>query len=167
LHAVFQADSGAVLALIAGEDDDEEADEGTNALLRRVRLFDAIAAGFGIDAEGREELARERRTAGAEDDAEARKQADRVFRALGRSLRAALIEDEAEDEAGGMMGMLRGRVKQVTEGIPVERRAELVKTLLHLSSVRLAGNDPEVERLAYVLWQRAREGLRRAPGRRR
>jgi hypothetical protein len=39
----------------------------------------------------------------------------------------------------------------------------LLPTVLHLSSVRLGGADPEGERLGYTFWQRALEGLRRAP----
>ncbi|HVY41299.1 MAG TPA: thiopeptide-type bacteriocin biosynthesis protein [Polyangia bacterium] len=160
LHAVFQADSGAVLALIAGEDADDE----PGPLVHRVRLFDAIAAGFGFGAEEREELARERRGAAGEDDAEAHQEADRVFRALGRRLRTALAEDQDENDEGALLAALRRRVREATQGLRVERRAPLVKALLHLSSVRLAGHDPDGERLGYVLWQRVREGLRRAPG---
>ncbi|MES1164273.1 MAG: thiopeptide-type bacteriocin biosynthesis protein, partial [Verrucomicrobiota bacterium] len=70
LHAVFQADSEAVLALIAAGEE--------HPVVTRVRLFDAIAAGFGLDPAAREELARERR--GSEADAEMRQESDAVFR---------------------------------------------------------------------------------------
>ncbi len=161
LHALFQADSQAVLALIGGGEKDP--------VVTRVRLFDAIAGGFGLNPAEREELARERRGADGHADAEMRRQSDAVFRAQAGAMRAALIEDE--DEEGGLIGRLRRRIGEVVGGISVggisvARRRVLLKTALHLSSVRLMGGDPDGERLAYVCWQRAREGLRRAPGRR-
>jgi hypothetical protein len=48
-------------------------------------------------------------------------------------------------------------------GWPSARRALLLPTVLHLSSVRLGGPNPDAERLGYTFWQRALEGLRRAP----
>ncbi|HSS40792.1 MAG TPA: hypothetical protein VLT58_18645, partial [Polyangia bacterium] len=133
----------------------------------RVRLFDAIAGGFGLNLAEREELARERRGAEGEADSEMRREADVAFRAVAAAVRAALIEDEDEDGDGDVVRGLRGRLGEVVGGIAGRRRGELLKTVLHLSSVRFMGGDPDGERLAYTVWQRAREGLRRAPGRRR
>ncbi len=158
LHAVFQADSEAALALL------QRADE--HPAVMRARLFDALAGGLSEDRTAREGLARERRTAaerGVADEAAWRREADAAFREHGRALRSALGAAAAAGDggAGEVTATLRERV--AAAGLPAARRLVLLRTLLHLSSVRLAGDDPDGERLGYVFWQRALEGLRRAP----
>jgi thiopeptide-type bacteriocin biosynthesis protein len=160
LHAIFQADGEAVLALL------ERADEHPGVM--RARLFDALAGGLGYDGAAREALARERRT-GAErslpGDAESRREIDAAFRAHSRALRAALAGDQAATtDLGEAMQSLRERVASAAAELTSERRPVLLRILLHLCSVRLAGADPDGERLGYIFWQRALEGLRRAPG---
>ena len=142
----------------AGFAGDGEADP----VVTRVRLFDAIAAGFGLDGAAREELARERR--GIEDDEEKRRAADAAFRQVARALRAGLggDQDSDADPIAAMRERIAGAARTFDEG----RRGTLLRAVLHLSSVRLAGADPEGERLGYTFWHRAREGLRRAPVRR-
>jgi len=156
LHAIFQADSEAVLALL------RRADEHPGVM--RARLFDALAAGLGDDRPAREAVARERRAAAESSlagDDEARREADAAFRAQARALRAAL---GAPAGSGDAIDTLREQVAAAAGALPPARRPALLRTLLHLSSVRLAGDDPDGEHLGYVFWQRALEGLRRAPG---
>src|SRR6185312_17227289 len=152
LHAIFEADSEAALDFL---------DQDEHLAVKRVRLFDALATGFGLDAAGREAVAAERRAAaesstGAGPDE--RREADADFRTEARALRAALRGEPAEP-----LRRLRARVSGAVAGWPSARRAVLLPTVLHLSSVRLGGPDPDAERLGYTFWQRAREGLRRAP----
>jgi lantibiotic biosynthesis protein len=156
LHAIFQADSQAVLALLQRHDE--------HPGVMRARLFDGLAAGLGHDRAGREAVARERRTAAEAamaDDDELRRDADAAFRAQGRALRAALATPAG---GGDAIDTLREEVAAAAGALAPDRRPALLRVLLHLSSVRLAGHDPDGERLGYVFWQRALEGLRRAPG---
>jgi lantibiotic biosynthesis protein len=156
LHAIFQADSQAVLALLAAGD--------AHPAVTRARLFDAIAAAFGLDAADREEVAGARRAAAEhamDPHPDARREDDAAFRAHARELRLAFGEDQHQPL--GVLPTLRARVAAGVRGFAPARRPVLLSTVLHLSSVRLAGGDPDGERLGYTFWQRAREGLRRAP----
>ncbi|HXU62739.1 MAG TPA: thiopeptide-type bacteriocin biosynthesis protein [Polyangia bacterium] len=158
LHEIFEADSEATLAFL---DESETENADAHPAVERVRLFDAIAAGFGLDAAGREAVAAERRAAAESSTGagtEERREADADFRAQARTLRAALRGEPAEP-----LRRLRARVAGAVVGWPSARRALLLPTVLHLSSVRLGGPNPDAERLGYTFWQRAREGLRRAP----
>jgi thiopeptide-type bacteriocin biosynthesis protein len=152
LHEIFEADSQAVTALL---------EENEHFSVQRARLFDAIAAGFGLDAAAREAVAAERRAA-AERSTDAgpdeRRQADAAFRTEARTLRATLSGERKDP-----LRRLFQRVSGAAAPWPAERRDVLLPTVLHLSSVRFGGDDPDGERLGYVFWQRALEGLRRAP----
>lgn len=154
LHEIFEADSEAALAVL-----DEH--EHEHVAVKRARQFDAIAAGFGLDAAGREAVAAERRAA-AERSTDAgpdtRREADADFRTQARALRAALRGEPSEP-----LRRLRARVTAAVDGWPSARRAALLPTVLHLSSVRLGGAAPDAERLGYTFWQRTLEGLRRSP----
>ncbi|HVU50849.1 MAG TPA: hypothetical protein VHL80_09190, partial [Polyangia bacterium] len=55
------------------------------------------------------------------------------------------------------------RTRHATRALTAARREALAPSLLHLASVRLGGPDRDLERLAYTLWERSLEGLRRAP----
>ncbi|HEY4394128.1 MAG TPA: thiopeptide-type bacteriocin biosynthesis protein [Polyangia bacterium] len=150
VHALFQSDSEAVAGLL----DDPELDRV--AVL--PHLFDALARGFGLDLPARHALGRERRRAAeawTRLDAEARKESDAAFRHQARPLRAAL---------GGTPPPLPHHEAQVADAARCLTRtdpAQLLPTLLHLSSVRLIGPDPDGERLGYTFWERTLEGLRK------
>ncbi len=155
LHQIFAADSEAVLTLLADDGDQPE-----HRAVTRARLFDTLAAGFGLDPTEREAAAAGRRAAAetsTDAGAEQRSLADAEFRAEARTLRAAL--SAAPPEA---LGRLRARVAEAVRPWSAARRHALLPTVLHLSSVRLGGPDSDGERLGYTFWQRALEGLRRS-----
>ncbi len=152
LHEIFQADSEAVLGLLR---------ERHDQAVQRAQLFDAIAAGFGLDVAAREAVAAERRAAAerfTESDPDQRQETDAEFRTEGRTLRALLSGDRSE-----LLRNLFERVSAAVAPWPSARQKVLLPTVLHLSSVRYGGADPDGERLGYTFWQRALEGLRRAP----
>jgi thiopeptide-type bacteriocin biosynthesis protein len=165
-HAVFESDSDAATAVLALE---AGADDVPDRLTSMVRALDALARGLGLDLEARHGLASERRAAAEATDpslGEARATADAAFRARARALRSALGAP-ARDAATRAFEAHAARTARATRRLPAEARAALAPSLLHLACVRLAGPDRELERLAYTCWQRALEGLRRAPATRR
>ena len=88
LHAIFEADSEAVTALL---DSDPELDR----IATLPALFDALARGVGLDLTARHALARERRNAAdvwTRLDGQARRESDAGFRRHARLLRAALSD---------------------------------------------------------------------------
>jgi thiopeptide-type bacteriocin biosynthesis protein len=161
LHAIFQSDSETAAALIAFDVSDPT--------LLLVEAFDALASGMGLDLAQRHALARARRSAaelstGPQD--EDRLQADADFRRHGHALRAALSGTGAgaarsDTGAGAVLADHRARVAAAARGLPPAARTRLLPTLLHLCAVRLAGPDPDAERLAYTFWERTLEGLRK------
>jgi thiopeptide-type bacteriocin biosynthesis protein len=162
VHAVFESESDLACALLARAPDDDEAPERLTPL---VRTLDALARGLGLDLEARHALARARRAAAeatAPVDAERRAAADLAFRARARALRAALGAP-APEAATRALEAHATRTRRATRAQPTAARAALAPSLLHLACVRLAGPDRDLERLAYTLWERALEGLRRAP----
>jgi thiopeptide-type bacteriocin biosynthesis protein len=165
-HAIFESDSDAVCALLDQRLDKGSADEATSKLVSLVRLLDALARGLGLDEAGRHALARARRAdaeATAAFDDEARREADAAFRLHARALRAYLGAGDVERA----LEAHAARTARATRRLPGDARAELAPTLLHLACVRLGGPDADLERLAYTLWERTREGLARAPTRSR
>jgi thiopeptide-type bacteriocin biosynthesis protein len=157
-HAVFGSDSDAACALVALERAGGEADR----LAAAVRALDALARGLGFEGEARHALARARRAAAeatAPVDDEARASTDAAFRARARALRAAL-GGAARDGATRALEAHVARTARATRALSPAARAGLAPSLLHLSCVRLAGPDRELERLAYTCWERTLEGLR-------
>ena len=150
VHALFEADSEAVSGLLVDPDLDR--------IAALPQLFEALGRGLGLDLTARHALARERRRA-AEAwtglDAEARHESDAAFRHHARALRAAL--GAAPSPLAHHEAELTGAARGLTE----TDRARLLPTLLHLSSVRLIGPDPDGERLGYTFWERTLEGLRK------
>jgi lantibiotic biosynthesis protein len=150
VHAIFETDSEAVSGLLADADLDR--------IAALPRLFDALAHGLGLDLSARHAVARERRRASAawtRVDAESRKASDAAFRHHARALRAALgalPRPLADHEA---------RVVRAAGDLTEIDRRQLLPTLLHLSAVRLVGPDPDAERMGYIFWERALEGLRK------
>jgi thiopeptide-type bacteriocin biosynthesis protein len=164
VHAVFESESDAACTLLGLSREDAEADERLAPL---VRVLDALARGLGLDLEARHALARARRSAAdatAAVDEEGRAATDAAFRARARGLRAALGAAEP-DAAASALDAHAARTVRATRALPVGTRAALAPSLLHLACVRLAGPDRGLERVAYTLWERTLEGLRRAPPR--
>jgi lantibiotic biosynthesis protein len=170
LHEIFESDSAAVAALLA-EPELEPAP-------RLARAFDALASGLGLPLEQRHALALERRRA-AESSTDAsderRREADAEFRRFGHALRAALgdgtiglAQGEHRDRATAVLAQHRAQVAAASRALLPAARLRLAPTLLHLCAVRWAGAAPDLERLAYTLWERTLEGLdreaRRGPG---
>ena len=127
-----------------------------------MRALDALAAGLALDPPARQALALERRRAAtreAEDD-EAAAQADALFRACGRTLRAALRGPVPGDPDAAAFDDYRARVAAAPP-FAATALPRLIPTLLHHAAVRIAGPDRDAERLAYVCWQRTLEGLAR------
>jgi len=163
VHAIFESESDAACALLALTPDED----ATERLTPLVRALDALARGLGLDLEGRHAAARARRAAAeatAPVDAEGRAAADDVFRARARALRGALGAT-TRDAATPALEAHASRTRRATRALPPAARAALAPSLLHLACVRLAGPDRDLERLAYTLWERTLEGLRRAPPR--
>ena len=159
LHAIFQSDSETAAALLGAPEL-----EPTTTL---ARLYDALAGGLDLDLVARHGLARQRRDAaeawtGVDD--EARREADAAFRRHGRALRAALAgPPAAADPARAPLARHGAQVATAARRWTAATRARLLPTLLHLTAVRFAGPDPELERLGYTFWERALGGLRRSP----
>jgi thiopeptide-type bacteriocin biosynthesis protein len=155
VHAIFEADSEAVAALLAG---DPELDRMATLPL----LFDALARGLGLDLAARHALARGRRNAAdawSRVDGETRRESDAGFRRQGRLLRAALTDPPP------LLTRYEARVAEAARALKETARARFPSTLpslLHLSAVRLVGPDPEAERLGYTFWERTLEGLRKS-----
>ena len=155
IHAIFEADSEAVAALLA-------ADAELDRIATLPALFDALARGLRLDLASRHALARERRRAAeawTRLDADARKESDALFRHHARSLRAAL------GAAPAPLAHHEARVAAAARDLTETARARFLSTLpslLHLSAVRLVGPDPEAERLGYTFWERTLEGLRKS-----
>jgi thiopeptide-type bacteriocin biosynthesis protein len=168
LHAIFESDSAAAATLLA------EPELEPAPLL--TRAFDALASGLGLDPRQRYALALERRGAAESWTAagdERRREADAEFRRCGRSLRAALggeTTDQAQGRGGDRATMVlaqhRDQIAAAVRELPPAARTRLAPTLLHLCAVRWAGTDPDLERLAYTLWERTLEGLDRQARRR-
>jgi thiopeptide-type bacteriocin biosynthesis protein len=159
VHAIFESESDAACALLALDED------ATDHMTPVVRALDALARGLGLDLEARHAVARARRAAAeatAPVDAEGRAAADDAFRARSRALRGALGAT-TRDAATPALDAHAARTRRATRALPPAARAALAPSLLHLACVRLAGPDRDVERLAYTLWERTLEGLRRAP----
>ena len=155
VHAIFEADSEAVAALLA-------ADPELDRIATLPALFDALARGLGLDLAARHSLSRGRRNAA---DAwtrlggEARRESDAGFRRLARPLRAALTAPPPS------LTRYEARVGKTACDLTETARARFLSTLpslLHLSAVRLVGTDPEAERLGYTFWERTLEGLRKS-----
>ena len=155
VHAIFEADSEAVAALLA-------ADAELDRIATLPALFDALARGFGGDLAARHALSRERRNAAdawTQLDDEARRESDAGFRRHGRPLRAALADPPP------LLTRYEARIAEAARYLKGTARARLLSTLpslLHLSAVRLVGPDPEAERLGYTFWERTLEGLRKS-----
>ncbi|HZL21339.1 MAG TPA: thiopeptide-type bacteriocin biosynthesis protein, partial [Polyangia bacterium] len=169
LHAIFESDSAAAASLLA-EPERERAPLLTWA-------FDTLASGLGLDLPQRHALALERRRAAESwTDAgdERRSEADAEFRRVGRALRGALggrTSGHDPDASGGdrpaaVLSRHRAQVAAAARDLLPAARARLAPTLLHLCAVRWAGPDPDLERLAYTLWERTLEGLNRQAHRR-
>jgi thiopeptide-type bacteriocin biosynthesis protein len=161
-HAVFESDSEAACALLALE---AGADDVPDRLTATVRTLDALARGLGLGLDARHELARARRAAAEATDPvddDARAAADAAFRERARALRAVLGAT-ALDGATRALDAHAARTGRATRRLSTAARAALAPSLLHLACVRLAGPDRALERLAYTCWERALEGLRRAP----
>ena len=155
VHAIFEADSEAVAALLA-------ADPELDRIATLPALFDALARGLGLDLAARHALARGRRNAAdawTRLDGEARRESDAGFRRHARPLRAALTDPPP------LLTRYEARVGEAARDLKETARARLLSTLpslLHLSAVRLVGPDPEAERLGYTFWERTLEGLRKS-----
>jgi thiopeptide-type bacteriocin biosynthesis protein len=152
VHAIFEADSEAAAALLAG---DPELDR----IAALPPLFDALARGLGMELAARHALARGRRNAAdawTQLDAEARRESDAGFRRHARSLRAALTDPPP------LLARYQAQVAEAARDLKDTARAQLLPSLLHLSAVRLVGPDHEAERLGYTFWERTLEGLRKS-----
>jgi thiopeptide-type bacteriocin biosynthesis protein len=160
VHAVFESDSALACALVAGGARDPAPDR----FVRLVGSLDALARGLGLDLAARHRLARasrdaeERLAAAGHGDGEDRAERDRAFRHLARDLRAALARP-----GRGAHAAHAARTARATARLPADARAALAPALLHLACVRLAGPDRDAELAAYTFWERALEGLLRAP----
>lgn len=169
LHAIFESDSAAAAALFA------EPELEPAPLL--TRAFDALVSGLGLDPQQRHALALERRGA-AESWTDAadgrRREADAEFRRCGHALRAALGGETTDQARGGsdadrattVLDRHRAQVAAAVRELLPAARLRLAPTLLHLCAVRWTGTDPDLERLAYTLWERTLEGLDRQARRR-
>jgi lantibiotic biosynthesis protein len=168
VHDIFQSDSELVCALLPPPHDP------LDRICLLVRALDALAAGLGLDADARHALAGDRRhaaeTSAALDDAD-RARADGAFRGVGRGLRAALAADgdpgTDPNDVAGKLAAHRARTAHAARALPPDARIRLARTLLHLTSVRHLGPDPDAERLAYTFWERTLQGLRKPQGLRR
>jgi class I lanthipeptide synthase len=152
VHALFEADSETVAALLA---DDDELDR----IPALPALFDALARGLGLDLVARHMLARARRHAAdvwSQLDGDARRESDAGFRRHARPLRAALAAPLP------LLTRYQARIAEAARDLTDTARAQLLPSLLHLSAVRLVGPDPEAERLGYTFWERTLEGLRKS-----
>jgi thiopeptide-type bacteriocin biosynthesis protein len=164
-HDVFESDSDATCALLATPADERAAADDTLARLTPlVRMLDALARGLGLEGQARHDVARARRGAaeGGPLADDARCAADAEFRARARDLRT-LLGAPPRDAATRTLEAHAARTARAVRGLPPAARAALAPTLLHLTCVRVAGPDGELERLAYTCWERTLEGLRRAP----
>ena len=133
-----------------------------------MRLLDALARGLGLEDAARHALARARRAAAeatAPVDDEARAATDAAFRARARARLRPALGGTSRDAATRVLDAHAARTARATRRLSAEARAALAPSLLHLACVRLGGPDRDLERLAYTCWERAREGLRRAPTR--
>jgi thiopeptide-type bacteriocin biosynthesis protein len=156
LHALWESDSDLVSQLPAR-------DAAADRVVDLVRTLDALAAGLGLDPAARQALALERRRAAARethDEEDAAAEADALFRACGRTLRAALRGPVAGDPDSAAFKEYRARLAAAPP-LAAPALPRLIPTLLHHAAVRVAGPDRDVERLAYVCWQRTLEGLAR------
>jgi thiopeptide-type bacteriocin biosynthesis protein len=172
-HEIFQSDSDAACALLGEEDASSSA--APDRLTQVVRSLDALARGLGLDLDARHALARSRRDAeerqgrahddggGAGDDA-ARAIDDAEFRVRARTLRA-LIGAPVDGAAARALRVHVTRTSRAARALTPEARAALAPALLHLACVRLAGPDRDLERRAYIFWERTLEGLRRGTAR--
>jgi thiopeptide-type bacteriocin biosynthesis protein len=152
VERVAESDSLLVLGLLRAAAAGEDGEQDIADLL--VRAHDATCAALGLDAGERRALARRRRDAHAGDlDPDA---AAGEFRRRQAHLRA-ILGGARSDFASALFAAHAARLA----GLAVP--PELLPELLHLASVRLAGPDPAVEALAYVLWERTLEGLTRRP----
>ena len=155
VHAIFEADSEAVAALLA-------ADPELDRIAALPELFDALARGLGLELATRHALSRGRRNAAdawTRLDGEARRESDAGFRRQARPLRAALTAPPP------LLTRYEAGVAEAARDLKETARARLLSTLpslLHLSAVRLVGPDPEAERLGYTFWERTLEGLRKS-----
>ncbi len=127
-------------------------DDAGDPVEQLVASYDALAAGAGLDAAEREQLARRRRHAYGvgRDDALAAE-----YRARQRSLRARLATPSPP------LAAHVARVAAALAPLASERRRALLPPLLHLAAVRLLGVDAEREAAAFYLWERTRESLAR------
>jgi lantibiotic biosynthesis protein len=152
VHAIFEADSEAVAALLAAAPE-------LDRIAALPTLFDALARGLGLDLAARQALGRQRRSAAeawTQLDSEARRESDAGFRRHARPLRAALTDPPP------LLTHYQARVAEAARDLKHTARAQLLPSLLHLSAVRLVGPDPEAERLGYTFWERTLEGLRKS-----
>ncbi len=141
VERIFEADSDLALALLDDDPDD-----------RLVAAYDALAAGAGLDAPARLQLARRRREAyGIGRDETLAKR----YRARQASLRARLASPSPPCRAHVT------RVAEALAELPPARRLQLLPALLHLSAVRLAGADAAREAAAFYAWERTLESLAR------
>jgi len=152
VHAIFEADSEAVAALLA-------ADPELDRIAALPALFDALARGLGLDLAARHALSRERRNAAdawTRLDGATRQESDAGFRRHARHLRATLGAPPP------LLSRYQARVGAAARDLKETARAQLSPSLLHLTAVRLVGPDPEAERLGYTFWERTLEGLRKS-----
>jgi thiopeptide-type bacteriocin biosynthesis protein len=156
LHALWEADSELACRLPAR-------DTAAERVVDLVRTLDGLATGLALDPPARQALALERRRAATretEGDDDAAAEADALFRACGRTLRATLRGPVPGDPDDAAFDDYRARIAAAPPlaGAALPR---LIPTLLHHAAVRIAGADRDTERLAYVCWQRTLEGLAR------
>jgi thiopeptide-type bacteriocin biosynthesis protein len=148
VHAIFEADSELALSLLA-EDDDAP-------MVSLVGALDALARGLGLDLPARLALARARRAAEeslSPPDDDARDEVDAELRTHARALRALLAGADPRAAA------FAAHAARVARAAGPGEAAALAPALLHLTCVRLAGPDRDLERRAYTLWSRTLEGL--------
>ncbi|HVZ71548.1 MAG TPA: thiopeptide-type bacteriocin biosynthesis protein, partial [Polyangia bacterium] len=160
VHAIFEAES--VLAGLVLRDELNAA-EPVDRLVQLVLVLDTLARGLGLDPEARRALARARRDAEGAPDADERAALDAEFRARARTLRARLGDAPERNPVTRARVAYDLATARATKALAPETRAALAPALLHLACVRLGGPDRALERRAYTFWERALEGLARAP----
>jgi thiopeptide-type bacteriocin biosynthesis protein len=171
VEEMFQSDSELCLGLLAL--DEALRPDGPTLL---VRSFDALAAGLGLDLDGRRGLAAELRGAQAavlRPDPTAPDPFAPLYREHQAGLCAALARDRAlrptadGDPAAPLLRAHALRLREIRRrldralGRTAARRLlpSLLPSLLHLAAVRLVGTAAEHAAIGAYLWQRALESL--------
>ncbi len=180
-HAVFEADSALVCALLALQGDNTESDnpgigdDPAVAIFERddarliclVAVFDQLARGFGLDARARVELAERRLD--AHDGNQSDQERDEAVHADGRAFRGAnsllrtLLADDPPPPFQPPFTSFRAAVASAASTLDSGLRGRLLAPLLHLAAVRLLGADRPAERRGYALWARTLTSLSRHP----